>query len=56
MSRALGITGVLLMPLLLSGCNLVEGLRQTSQRYETPTPFSDVWWLERKTIHRAKNK
>jgi hypothetical protein len=40
---------ILTIPFLLNSCNLVEGLRQTNPKYESPTIFSDNWWEQRKT-------
>jgi hypothetical protein len=35
---------ILLTTTLLPGCNIMEGIHQTSPNYKRPVPFSSTWW------------
>jgi hypothetical protein len=41
--------------LVLSGCNLLEGLHQFNPEYRNPVPFSTPWF-DRIKEKRAQNK
>lgn len=45
------LSGAIAASLLLSGCNVLEGIHQFSPGYQSPVPFSENWWDARK----AKN-
>jgi hypothetical protein len=38
--------------LSLVGCNIMEGIHQTSPHYKEPVPFSDAWFAKRKNQKR----
>jgi hypothetical protein len=39
---------------ILSSCNLMEALHQTSPGYRNPVPFSDPWFQRRSEARHAK--
>jgi len=54
MNRIVQITLLTLVCLSLTGCDLLEGINQTSPNYRRPVPFSSSWWEARKI--RVKNR
>jgi hypothetical protein len=54
MKRIVQITLLTLVCLSLTGCDLLEGINQTSPNYRRPVPFSSSWWDAMKI--RVKNR
>jgi hypothetical protein len=54
MKRIVQITLLTLVCLSLTGCDLLEGINQTSPNYRRPVPFSSSWWDTMKI--RVKNR